>query len=80
MRPASMLRHALLLLGLLLASPPGHAADYPAPRDGVWVARDFRFDTGETLPELRLHYLTLGEPGGLPVLILHGTGGPPADC
>jgi homoserine O-acetyltransferase len=75
MRPASMLRHALLLLGLLLASPPGHAADYPSPRDGVWVARDFRFDTGETLPELRLHYLTLGEPGGLPVLILHGTGG-----
>src|SRR5262249_2907914 len=42
---------------------------------GDWVARDFRFHSGEVMPELRLHYTTIGEPGGEPVLILHGTAG-----
>jgi homoserine O-acetyltransferase len=51
------------------------AADYPVPKDGDWVVRDFRFHTGEVLPELRLHYTTIGAPSGEPVLILHGTGG-----
>jgi homoserine O-acetyltransferase len=51
------------------------AADYPAPKEGDWVARDFRFHTGETLPELRLHYTTVGEPTGEPVVILHGATG-----
>src|SRR5690348_2949807 len=59
-----------------------HAAEYPAPAEGDWIARDFHFATGETLPELRLHYTTIGKPqrdaGGKvtnAVLILHGTGG-----
>jgi homoserine O-acetyltransferase len=51
------------------------AADYPAPKEGDWILRDFRFGTGEVLPELRLHYVTVGAPSGEPVLILHGTGG-----
>ncbi|APW38332.1 hypothetical protein RD110_14970 [Rhodoferax koreense] len=51
------------------------AADYPAPQQGDWVVRDFRFHTGETLPELKLHYTTVGAPSGEPVLILHGTAG-----
>jgi homoserine O-acetyltransferase/O-succinyltransferase len=51
------------------------AADYPAPKEGDWVARDFRFHTGEVLPELRLHYTTVGTPSGQPVVILHGTTG-----
>jgi homoserine O-acetyltransferase/O-succinyltransferase len=51
------------------------AADYPAPREGSWVVRDFRFHTGEILPELRLNYTTVGAPTGEPVLILHGTTG-----
>jgi homoserine O-acetyltransferase len=50
------------------------AADYPAPKQGDWVARDFKFHSGETMPELRLHYTTVGEPTGQPVLLLHGTG------
>jgi homoserine O-acetyltransferase len=54
---------------------PVLAADYPAPREGSWVVRDFRFHTGEVLPELRLHYTTVGAPTGEPVLILHGTTG-----
>lgn len=51
------------------------AADYPAPKQADWIARDFRFHTGEVLPELRLHYTTVGDPSGEPVLILHGTAG-----
>lgn len=50
-------------------------AQAPAPREGSWVVKDFRFHTGEVLPELRLAYTTLGAPAGEPVLILHGTGG-----
>jgi homoserine O-acetyltransferase len=52
-----------------------NAADYPAPRQADWIAHDFRFHTGETLPQVRLHYTNVGAPGGQPVLILHGTGG-----
>jgi homoserine O-acetyltransferase len=52
-----------------------HAADYPAPKQGDWIAREFKFHTGETMPELRLHYTTIGEPTGQPVLVLHGSGG-----
>jgi homoserine O-acetyltransferase len=51
------------------------AADYPAPKQGDFIARDFKFHTGETMPELRLHYATVGEPTGQPVLVLHGSGG-----
>ena len=50
------------------------AADYPAPKEGDWIARDFRFHTGEVLPEVRLHYRTIGTPEGIPVVVLHGTG------
>jgi homoserine O-acetyltransferase/O-succinyltransferase len=51
------------------------AADYPAPKQGDFIARDFKFHSGETMPELKLHYTTVGEPTGQPVLVLHGTGG-----
>ena len=51
------------------------AADFPVPKEGSWVVRDFRFHTGETLPELRLNFTTVGEPTGEPVLVLHGTTG-----
>jgi homoserine O-acetyltransferase/O-succinyltransferase len=66
-----------LFLGLLwfVASLPGLAADYPAPQEGSYVAKDFRFSDGTTMPELRLHYRTVGKPSGEPVLILHGTAG-----
>ena len=51
------------------------AQNYPAPRQGEWIAKDFKFHTGEVMPELRIGYTTIGEPSGQPVLILHGTGG-----
>ena len=47
----------------------------PAPKEGTYVIKDFRFRSGETLPELRIHYTTLGSPSSPPVLVLHGTGG-----
>src|ERR1051325_7872077 len=51
------------------------AADYPAPKEGSYIARDFRFNTGEVMAELKLHYTTVGAPTNQPVLLLHGTGG-----
>ena len=57
------------------ASLPALAADYPAPKEGSWVARDFRFHTGEVMPELRIFYRTVGELTGAPVLILPAAGG-----
>ena len=65
----------LLASAVLLAPAPARAADYPAPKEGSWVIRDFRFHTGEVLPELRIAYTTVGAPGGEPVLVLHGTTG-----
>lgn len=64
------------LWGVLLSiSTSVFAADYPAPKQGDWIARDFKFHTGEVMPDLKLHYTTVGEPTGQPVLVLHGTGG-----
>ena len=62
-------------LALVLFSISAGAAEYPAPKQGEWVARDFKFHTGEVMPELKLHYTTVGEPSGTPVVVLHGTGG-----
>lgn len=50
-------------------------ANHPAPKQGDWIARGFRFHTGEVMDELRLHYTTIGESSGLPVVVLHGTSG-----
>ena len=67
-----------LLLSVTLLQP----AQAPAPVEGNYVIKDFRFTSGETLPELRIHYRTFGTPQkdaqGVvrnAVLIMHGTGG-----
>jgi homoserine O-acetyltransferase len=62
---------ALLAAAAFAAS----AADHPAPRHGEWIARDFRFHTGEVLPEVKLAYTTLGDPKNEAVVVLHGTAG-----
>ncbi|MEB0136862.1 alpha/beta fold hydrolase [Actimicrobium sp. CCC2.4] len=71
----SSLTPARILLGavLALATLPLLAADFPAPAEGNWTLRDFRFRSGVVLPELKLHYRTIGAPTGIPVLLLHGT-------
>ena len=65
----------LLFVAFMLSCSAVRAADYPAPKEADWTIKDFKFHTGETLPELRIHYTTLGEPTGQPVLMLHGTTG-----
>src|ERR1700732_410848 len=71
----SVLLSVLLAVILAMNCFAALAADYPAPKQGDFIARDFKFHTGETMPELRLHYTTVGEPTGQPVLVLHGSGG-----
>ena len=71
-----------MILGLALAAALAAADPPPAPVAGDFVMEDFRFDSGETLPKLKIHYVTLGTPhrgasGRIDnaVLVLHGTGG-----
>jgi homoserine O-acetyltransferase/O-succinyltransferase len=68
------LRLALSMI-FALSSFAAVAADYPAPKQGDFVVRDFKFHSGEVMPELKLHYATVGERTGQPVLVLHGSGG-----
>jgi homoserine O-acetyltransferase len=76
MKAACLALSAILLsVAVPAISTSASAADYPAPKQGDWVARDFKFHTGETMAELKLHYTTVGDPSGQPVLVLHGTGG-----
>jgi homoserine O-acetyltransferase/O-succinyltransferase len=74
-KPLIRAMSALALVLTALFAPGTWAADYPKPEEGSWVVRDFRFHTGEQLPELRLHYTTIGARTGEPVLVLHGTTG-----
>ena len=75
------MRRVLPLLLLLVVARTA-AAQPPVVAEADFVVRDFRFDSGETLPELRLHYRTVGTPrrdasGKVrnAVLVMHGTGG-----
>jgi homoserine O-acetyltransferase len=73
-------RIAWFFLALLLACAAPWLRAQPAAtsfavKEGSWTVRDFRFKSGEVLPELRLHYRTLGNPAGEPVLLMHGTTG-----
>ena len=63
------------LFALLAFARLVSAASYPAPVEGDWMVHDFRFHNGTVLPDLRLHYITVGAPTGQPVLLLHGTNG-----
>src|SRR5690349_4431607 len=75
------LRLLIALAAAVVLSTPALAADAWA-REGDFTIRDFAFGSGEKLPELRIHYLTLGQltrdargHANNAVLILHGTGG-----
>lgn len=62
----------MLATVFLAAATPSAAQQWS---DETWTIRDFRFRSGETLPEMKVHYLTLGSPANPAVLVLHGTGG-----
>ena len=74
MTPMTLFR-PVSVVALVLLSAVALAAQYPAPKQGDWVAHDFRFHTGEVMSEVRLHYTTIGDPSGIPVVVLHGSGG-----
>jgi len=66
MKFLSPLRRAALLAAALLGPSLTLAADYPAPKEADWTAKDFRFHTGEVVADLRIHYTTIGSPSGEP--------------
>jgi homoserine O-acetyltransferase len=75
MRAIRIMSSAIFAAALASISAAAMATDYPAPKQGDWIAKDFKFHTGDVMPELRLHYTTIGEPTGQPILVLHGSGG-----
>jgi homoserine O-acetyltransferase len=71
-----------ILALLIIVSKIADAADYSPPTEGDYTIRDFKFTSGETLPELKIHYRTLGKinkdaSGKVTnaVLMIHGTTG-----
>jgi homoserine O-acetyltransferase len=68
-------RSSIATAAALLFATTAFAADPPRQKPGDWTVKDFRFHTAEVLPELKLHYVTIGEPTGEPVLVLHGSNG-----
>jgi homoserine O-acetyltransferase len=81
-RTMSILRVCSLGVAIRATSFIAVAADYPPPTETDYTIRDFKFASGETLPELRIHYRTLGKINKDPqgkvtnaVLIMHGTTG-----
>jgi homoserine O-acetyltransferase len=84
MRAPSVIRFAFLavLISYVATSSAQQAGPLPTPKEGDYVSHDFHFTSGETLPELRIHYATFGTPvrdanGKVTnaVLLLHGTTG-----
>src|ERR1700754_2179452 len=85
------MKRSILIMSLVLVvstigisqTPTGSPSrNYPTPVEGDYIVKDFRFRSGEVLPELKLHYRTIGTTvrvtGGVvrnAVLIMHGTGG-----
>jgi homoserine O-acetyltransferase len=73
---------AFVFFAVTFAQAPAAAQNYPAPVEGDFVISNFRFHSGEVLPQLKIHYRTIGKPekdgSGVvrnAVLIGHGTGG-----
>lgn len=78
----ALLRRLTLAVLFVFAAALARGADYPAPAEANYVLHDFKFTSGETLPELRIHYRTIGklekDAEGIArnaVLITHGTTG-----
>ena len=72
---------AILLFSVAAASAQ-QSNQLPAPKEGDYIYHNFHFKSGETLPELRMHYATFGSPARdasgkvtNAVMLLHGTTG-----
>src|ERR1044072_8664604 len=78
----SVMRTLIRTLAIFAVFGTLRGAEYPAATEGDYAIRDFKFTSGETLPELKIHYRTIGKPvkdaKGVvqnAVLITHGTTG-----
>ena len=72
----------LLVFAFTVGLISARADDYPYPDPGDFVIHDFHFENGATLPEVRIHYRTIGSlhrnasgTADNAVLVLHGTSG-----
>lgn len=72
----------VVAIAWLLAARTAGGATWPEPTPGDFTIKNFKFQKGETLPEVKIHYVTLGKPARdargrvrNAVLVLHGTGG-----
>jgi homoserine O-acetyltransferase len=81
-RKTMSIRIAAVAVLLCIGARASEEPKYPQPTEGDFMLKNFKFVSGETLPEVRIHYRTLGQPerdkeGTVrnAVLILHGTGG-----
>lgn len=79
---SSPIRRIFFVAAFLFAAVTAYAADFPRPVEHDFVLRDFRFTNGDTLPEVRVHYRTVGQlrkdaqgHATNVVLVMHGTGG-----
>ena len=83
MRPVLLIVLVFLcVIGTVAQTSAPPQRNYPAPVEGDYVITDFKFRSGETLPELKMHYRTIGtlktNSAGVAenaILIGHGTGG-----
>ena len=83
MRPSVLICFVLAVCGSVFAQPQTPPQrNYPAPVEGDYVIKDFHFRSGETLPELKMHYRAIGtlktNSAGVAtnaVIAGHGTGG-----
>ena len=66
---------AIVTSCLALLAGTSQATEFAKPIEGSYILKNFRFHTGEVLPELRMNYTTVGAATGEPVLVLHGTTG-----
>jgi homoserine O-acetyltransferase len=75
MRFAACCRLMTFAVASLACALLGGAVQAAEPKQGDFLIQDFRFHTDEVLPELKLHYVTIGDPKNEPVLVLHGSSG-----
>src|SRR5262245_10942617 len=81
-RKTMLMRLGIAFLLSVGVAKAAEESKYPQPLESDLVVKNFKVGSGQILPEIRIHYRTLGQPKrdtqGMvrnAVLILHGTGG-----
>lgn len=69
------LKKLCLLIFLIILPSLGFCIDYKNMQESDYYIDNFKFNDGKTIDKLKIHYITLGNPKGKPILILHGTTG-----